>query len=231
MKRSCCASGSGYVPSCSIGFCVASTKNGSESLCRTRPTVTCRSCMASSSAACVLGGVRFISSARITLENSGPSRKRNSRLPVERFSSMISVPVMSGRHQVGRELDAAERQVQGPRQRADHQRLGQPGHALQQAMAAAEQRDQQFFDDLVLADDHAAELLDDFFAGVAQAADGGRVVNVKRVVGHWADGSSRCRLPTGFGVCWGRPGFGCGWPCAPCAHGGRRRRRPQGQRW
>ena len=29
MKRSSCASGSGYVPSCSIGFCVARTKNGS----------------------------------------------------------------------------------------------------------------------------------------------------------------------------------------------------------
>src|SRR5262245_44073497 len=51
--------------------------------------------MASSSAACVLGGVRLISSARITLANSGPSRNLNSRWPVERFSSMISVPVMS----------------------------------------------------------------------------------------------------------------------------------------
>ncbi len=29
MKRSTCASGSGYVPSCSIGFCVAKTRNGS----------------------------------------------------------------------------------------------------------------------------------------------------------------------------------------------------------
>ena len=28
MKRSTCASGSGYVPSDSIGFCVASTRNG-----------------------------------------------------------------------------------------------------------------------------------------------------------------------------------------------------------
>ena len=30
-KRSNCASGSGYVPSSSIGFCVASTKNGAGS--------------------------------------------------------------------------------------------------------------------------------------------------------------------------------------------------------
>jgi len=42
-----------------------------------------------------LGGVRLISSARITLANSGPWRNLNSRAPVERFSSMISVPVMS----------------------------------------------------------------------------------------------------------------------------------------
>src|SRR5262245_25036702 len=51
--------------------------------------------MASSSAAWVLGGVRLISSARMTLANSGPSRKRNSRPPVVRFSSMTSVPVSS----------------------------------------------------------------------------------------------------------------------------------------
>ena len=91
-----------------MGFCVASTKNGSASLCRTRPTVTCRSCMASSRAACVFGGVRLISSARITLRNSGPSRKRNSRLPgaavlLDHFGAGDV-----GRHQVGRELDAAE---------------------------------------------------------------------------------------------------------------------------
>ena len=34
MKRSSCASGSGYVPSSSIGFCVAKTWNGSSSLIR-----------------------------------------------------------------------------------------------------------------------------------------------------------------------------------------------------
>ena len=34
MKRSTCASGSGYVPSWSIGFCVASTRNGSGSVIR-----------------------------------------------------------------------------------------------------------------------------------------------------------------------------------------------------
>ena len=51
--------------------------------------------MASNRAAWVFGGVRLISSARITLLNSGPSRKRKSRAPVLRFSSITSVPVMS----------------------------------------------------------------------------------------------------------------------------------------
>jgi hypothetical protein len=45
--------------------------------------------------ACVFGGVRLISSARTTLANSGPAMNLNSRAPVERFSSMTSVPVMS----------------------------------------------------------------------------------------------------------------------------------------
>ena len=33
MKRSTCASGSGYVPSYSTGFCVAKTRNGRASSC------------------------------------------------------------------------------------------------------------------------------------------------------------------------------------------------------
>jgi hypothetical protein len=39
MNRSSWASGRGYVPSCSIGFWVASTKNGSGRRCRSPPTV------------------------------------------------------------------------------------------------------------------------------------------------------------------------------------------------
>jgi hypothetical protein len=52
-------------------------------------------CMASSRAACVLGGVRLTSSASSTLVKTGPGRKRNVRLPVRRSSWMTSVPVMS----------------------------------------------------------------------------------------------------------------------------------------
>ena len=42
-----------------------------------------------------------------------------------------------GRHQVGRELDALEGQVQDLGHGADQQRLGQAGHADEQAVAAA----------------------------------------------------------------------------------------------
>ena len=130
--------------------------------------------MASNSAAWVFGGVRLISSARITLLNSGPSRKRKSRAPVLRFSSITSVPVMSAGMRSGVNWMRLKREVQRPAQRADHQRLGQPRHAFQQAMAPAEQRNQQFLDHLGLADDHLAQLVHDFLPA-RQPFDGGAV--------------------------------------------------------
>src|ERR1035438_4321120 len=71
-KRSNWASGSGYVPSNSMGFCVASTKNGLGSVYMLPRTVQLRSCIASSSALCVFGGVRLISSASRMLPKMGP---------------------------------------------------------------------------------------------------------------------------------------------------------------
>ena len=81
MKRSSCASGSGYVPSYSIGFWVASTMNGRASSCVWTSTVTCRSCMHSSRPDWVFGLARLISSTSTTFANTGPGRnsKRASR--------------------------------------------------------------------------------------------------------------------------------------------------------
>src|ERR1035437_2262712 len=95
MKRSSWASGSEYVPSCSMGFCVASTKNGSGSLYVLPAAVRRCSCIASSSAACVFGGARLISSASTMLANTGPFVNWKVRLPVPWSSSSSSVPVMS----------------------------------------------------------------------------------------------------------------------------------------
>ena len=69
-------------------------------------------------------------------------------------------------HQVGGELDALEGEVQGARQGRDEQGLGQAGHALEHAVAAREDRDQQLLDDLVLADDDLGELAADRLEGL-----------------------------------------------------------------
>ena len=77
MKRSTWASGSGYVPSDSIGFCVAMTRNGSGTRCVSWPIVTWCSCITSSSADCTFAGARLISSASRKLQKTGPSSVSN----------------------------------------------------------------------------------------------------------------------------------------------------------
>src|SRR5207302_3275818 len=62
----------------SIGFCVAITMNGRPSVCETPSIVTWSSCMHSSSADCVFGDARLISSTRIRFANTGPGRNSNS---------------------------------------------------------------------------------------------------------------------------------------------------------
>src|SRR5262249_59619554 len=64
-----------------------------------------------------------------------------------------------GGHQIGRELNALERQVQNLRHRAHEQRLGETGDADEQTMASAEESHHQLLDDLFLADDDTADLL------------------------------------------------------------------------
>src|SRR5437588_138595 len=78
VKRSSCASGSGYVPSYSIGFCVAMTMKGLTSSWVSPSIVTWFSCMHSRSAACVFGEARLISSTRSRFANTGPGLNSNS---------------------------------------------------------------------------------------------------------------------------------------------------------
>src|SRR3954465_445302 len=63
------------------------------------------------------------------------------------------------RHQVGRELDAVELQMNRLRQALDQQRLRQPRHAAQQHVAAGKKRGQDLPDHRLLADNRAAELV------------------------------------------------------------------------
>jgi hypothetical protein len=65
------------------------------------------------------------------------------------------------RHQVRRELDAVELQIQDPRQRRDQQRLGQARDADDEAVATDEERQQHELDDVALADNPLLQLVDD----------------------------------------------------------------------
>ena len=76
------------------------------------------------------------------------------------------------RHQIGRELDALEVEIEDVGERLDQQRLRQAGHAGDQAVAAREQRDEHFFDDFVLADDDLAQLREDLLAAFGDAFGG-----------------------------------------------------------
>ena len=58
-----------------------------------------------------------------------------------------------GRHQVGRELDALELDVEDAGKGADHQRLGQSRHADQKTVAARENGGKHLLDHVGLADD------------------------------------------------------------------------------
>ena len=72
-----------------------------------------------------------------------------------------------GGQQVRRELDALEGRVDRLGERADGQRLGEAGHALEEDVAAGQQADQQALDHRVLPDDALAQLLRDPFRELA----------------------------------------------------------------
>ena len=89
-----------------------------------------------------------------------------------------------GRHQVGRELNALEVEIEDVGQGLDEQRLRQAGHAGDEAMAAGKERNQHLLDDVVLSDDHLAELREDALAsfGDALGADRYRIRESVHVV-------------------------------------------------
>ena len=86
---------------------------------------------------------------------------------------MISVPVMSAGIRSGVNWMRLNDRFSARARVLIISVLARPGHAFQQAMAAAEERDQQLFDDVVLADDDLRKLIEDLLAGLAQLTDGG----------------------------------------------------------
>ena len=61
------------------------------------------------------------------------------------------------RHQIGRELDAVEAEIDGVGEGLDQQRLGEPRHPAQQTVAAREERDEDLAHQPLLADDRLGE--------------------------------------------------------------------------
>ena len=61
-------------------------------------------------------------------------------------------------HQVGRELDTVEVEIEGLGERAHQKRLAESGDAFQEAMAADEEARQYPMDDLLMPHDHLADL-------------------------------------------------------------------------
>ena len=107
-------------------------KHGSGSAWVTPSTVTWRSSIGSSSAACVRGDARFTSSTSTTFANTGPGRK--SQLPVARRVHRRAGEV--GRQEVGGALDPAEAPADRRGQALAEQRLAGSGHVLDEQVAA-----------------------------------------------------------------------------------------------
>jgi hypothetical protein len=125
--------------------------------------VTRCSCIASSSADCVFGGVRLISSASTMLAKIGPARTPSAAAGRRVFLHEVGAGDVR-RHQVGRELDARELQLQHLRHACGSAASWPARRADDQAVAADEQRVQHLVDDVFLADDDLAQLAENLLA-------------------------------------------------------------------
>ena len=154
MKRSTCASGSGYVPSDSIGFCVAMTRNGSGTRIRRVPDRH-------------LALLHDLEQRRLHLGRRAVDLVREQEvaedgpeLGVEgAFSRAVDArPDEVGGDEVRRELDPRERPAEHACGGLDGQRLRQAGDALEQQVALREQADEHALEHVVLPRDHPADL-------------------------------------------------------------------------
>jgi hypothetical protein len=99
-----------------------------------------------------------------------------------------------GGHQIGRELDAAELEIEHPRQGLDELRLAEAGHAFQQHVPAGEDRDECGLDGPLLTDDYlpdgGAGLMEVVLEALGFVLQGGGVGHGRLLKGKRADRSS-----------------------------------------
>ena len=117
--------------------------------------------MASSSADCVLGGVRLISSASRMLPKIGPGTKVQRRWPVVGSSSMMSVPVMSEGIRSGVNWMRLKTSPSVCAMVRTIRVLAVPGKPVIRQWPPTNQRDQDLVQHFVLADDDLADLPED----------------------------------------------------------------------
>ncbi len=111
------------------------------------PTVTLCSCIASSSADCVFGVARLISSARTIWAKIGPGWKLKTRLP-SGVSLMMFVPMMSDGIRSGVNWMRLNFRSSTWLSVRTSSVLPRPGHAFEQGVAADEQARQDAVDDV-----------------------------------------------------------------------------------
>ena len=156
MNRSTWASGSGYVPSDSIGFWVAMTRNGSGSAMR----------LAADRDLALLHRLeqRALHLRRRAVDLVGQHEVREHRpeRDLELAELLVEDPRADdvGGNEVGRELDALELAADRLGERLHGHGLGEPGHALDEEVAARQERDDHPLEQGVLADDHALDLVE-----------------------------------------------------------------------
>ena len=104
------------------------------------------------------GAIDFI--GQTNLREDWPSLKFEEPLAVGGFHHHVRAQNV-GRHQVGRELDPREIEIERAGERADQERLAEARDSFQQAMPADEKTREHAVDDLLVTDDYAANLLGD----------------------------------------------------------------------
>ena len=162
------------------------TRNGGPSWCVVPSTVTRLSAIASSSAACVRGVVRLISSASTIWAKTGPGRNSNSRRLLIEDRSAGDV----GRQQVGRALNPLERAAHAAGERPGQHRLGDAGHVLQQDVPFAEPSDERQNELLPLADDRLLDVGDDLLRRLIDIRHGGLLFTSRTPCSHALRGNT-----------------------------------------
>ena len=114
------------------------------------------------------GAIDFVGQDQVGKD--GAALEAEAALPVAVLEYVRAGDV--GRHQVRRELDAAELQAQRVGQGANEHRLAQAGDAFQQRVAAGEDGHQHIADHVLLADDDLADLRFDVGRGFAVGGHG-----------------------------------------------------------